>query len=194
MGAKHVSASRIELTQTPLPDHVSEELRYLPGKNGNPRTLAEVSAAIEQVLDGESVDITEFFLDKPGATVLNTTNGYKYTGCLFEALVAAVALEDPVVKIRSQSTEYEDEINIQITNGDLAVTPETAVFSWAPSLDDANCGKVCVLNACSHIHAFRDKSGYLKWHDETADSNTMMMDAATMYAFAKEVAHRVGLK
>ncbi|WP_226482083.1 organomercurial lyase [Natrinema amylolyticum] len=167
--------------EAPLPDDVRTALGRLLGEE-SVETLAEWIAEIRRRTGGGSIAVDDL-CHAPGETAhWGEIDGERYHfRCFYDAVLLS-ALADRPVAIRTESPDGTVIEARAAGTTRLAVTPETAAFSFgvdetvAPPDSEPSHADVYAA-VCPYVRAFPDREAYERWAD-TVPAATVAMPLA----------------
>lgn len=112
---------------------------------------------------------------------------------MLDALVAALLVEPDPVEIRSESPATGEAVVITVTEDEITVTPDSAVFSVgiagdADSVESLDDGDSVARTTCQYIDAFPDETAFREWQDQVSDVVVMQLDVDTMATLTRRAA------
>lgn len=183
-----------------VPAELAEAFRRAGGLDERPETFGEGYEVFTELLDEGGVTITleDMYQSERTRHGVHARDTIEYVPCVMDAMIVALLLDTDPVKIHSEPPEGDETVRFQVTDEEIAVTPEDAVVSFGLGLEESadpdldsldeslNDPNTPIPTTCSVINAFPNPAAYERWSANVTDAAVMELTVQELFDLSKQ--------
>lgn len=187
-----------EIGRIDLPADLAELFHRVGDRQSPPQTLNEGFAIIRETLDEGNVDVSleDMYQDEPTRHAVHVDGNVEHVPCVLDAMIVALSLEERPIEIHSEPPTGGEPVQFRVTDGEVTVTPDTAIASFgigtreAAETNPANVKAMLneqstIPTTCSVTNAFPDPEAYTRWAADVSEAAVMHLEIEELVAFAR---------
>ncbi len=172
-----------QLTERRIPAELADRLTAVFGLSERPATIDDL-ADVFQAGSGAPPRLEDLYSDRPSRHQVTIDAETRYTHCVMDALLLAIAAGDSA-DIRSTSPTSDGVVALHVRPDGVRADPPTAVVSFGVARADRGAVQ---QTACPYINVFGSEDEYARWAAATPEAATMSLPLDEAVALTRAMA------